>query len=355
MGRLWLNRSPAWLRAAGLDVIEFSGWQLRSRSSGGFDEVYGICAHHDVSSPTARWQDLANRAWITHADAPIGNFILTRQGQWIVGAAGATNTQGKGGPMQCSRGTIPLDQSNRFVPAVEAMNNGTGEWWPDVQLDAYELGIAALCDGLRDDGAYDSLLRAYRPIELDPLALDVHGHLEWAPTRKIDPAGPPRYNRPNDPYMRWAMNGFRSAVAARLNNPPLTPAGGPVTITPSQLTIDTHFERMYDSRPAEPPWHNPSLPKTKLGPGEERKVAAAFGHVVFVRLTVLGGAGPGFVSVAGAPGLVSPLVNLTERGGADGAWGGAQTMLVAVPDGHLYLTSPHTPVDVIVDVSMVGA
>ena len=68
-----------------------------------------------------------------------------------------------------------------------------------------------------------------------------------------------------------------------------------------------------------------------------------------------GGGGPGFVSVAGQPGVVSPLVNLTDRGGADGAWGGAQTMLIAIPDGHLYLHSPHTPVDVVIDVSATGA
>lgn len=215
MGNLWIPDAADWLRAAGLEVVEYPGWLTRSRSSGGFDDILAIGLHHDASAIGRSGQRAADAHWRDHEFRPVGNFSLDRDGVWWVGAAGASNTQGKGGPYRCSRGTIPLDQGNRYTIAIEAANNGVGEPWPADQQDSYVRGVAALIVGLRDQGAYDAAARRHRPILLDPLVDDI-AHFEWAPTRKIDPAGPSRWADMGDRYMRWQMDEFRTDAAEQV-------------------------------------------------------------------------------------------------------------------------------------------
>jgi hypothetical protein len=124
------------LRDAGLKVVECDGWKTRARSSGGFaNPPLGIQWHHTASSTTPE----NDTAWQTEGsdDAPIGNATIMRDGSvWMV-AAGAANTAGKGGPLKLSRGTVPLDSGNSTTWAWEVANNGVGEPWPQVQIDAY--------------------------------------------------------------------------------------------------------------------------------------------------------------------------------------------------------------------------
>jgi hypothetical protein len=84
---------------------------------------------------------------------------------------------GKGGPLTCSGGTVPLDRGNQTLIAIEAANNGVGERWPKVQADAYIALVGALCDWYGLDAGHD-----------------VHSHAAYCapscPGRKIDPAGP---------------------------------------------------------------------------------------------------------------------------------------------------------------------
>ena len=129
--------------------------------------------------------------WDTAQDRPIGAILLERDGRVTIGAAGATNCQGKGGPYTTSRGTIPLDKGNAYGIAIEAANNGVGETWPQAQTDAYVTLVAALC------AAYG----------LDP-DRDVVSHFEWT-DRKIDPAGPSPWAAGSD---SWDMPAFRSDV-----------------------------------------------------------------------------------------------------------------------------------------------
>ena len=103
-------------------------------------------------------------------DAPIGNMLLARDGSAWLGAAGAANTAGKGGPLTLSRGTVPVDGANSRTWAIEAANNGVGEPWPAVQIDAY----FAISNELN------------RRFGNTPD--DVFNHATWAPGRKIDPA-----------------------------------------------------------------------------------------------------------------------------------------------------------------------
>jgi N-acetyl-anhydromuramyl-L-alanine amidase AmpD len=83
-------------------------------------------------------------------------------------AGGYANHAGYGGP----KAGIPKDQGNSYTYGIEAENNGLGEPWSDRQLQAYYRLCAALLDwmGTRD-------------------VSKVFAHKEWAPGRKIDPAG----------------------------------------------------------------------------------------------------------------------------------------------------------------------
>lgn len=125
-----------WLRDAGLVVIETDGWQTRARSSGGFAAApLGVVWHH-TASHTSPENDIA---WQTEGseDAPIGNATIMRDGSvWMV-AAGAANTAGKGGPVSFSRGTCEQDKGNTTLWNFEVANDGVGEPWPQVQIDAY--------------------------------------------------------------------------------------------------------------------------------------------------------------------------------------------------------------------------
>ena len=112
------------------------GWERRARSSGGFNAApLGVVWHHTASTASVN----SDLQYMIHnsPDKPVGNMLLARDGAvWPI-AAGAANTQGKGGPTTFSRGTCPLDQGNTHLWAVEAQNSGVGQEWPVVQIDSY--------------------------------------------------------------------------------------------------------------------------------------------------------------------------------------------------------------------------
>jgi len=187
----YLTDLAAVLRAAGLYVTELDGWTTRARGSGGYDPgaLTHLMVHHTASPPGASGADDAWYCATGDEDAPLCNVYLDRDGGWWVLAAGATNCNGKGGPMD----GVDADCMNLHALAVEA-NGGYGESWPTVQTESYVAGAAALCD------AYG--------------LAHVRAHFEWAPTRKIDPAGPSPWADGAD---SWDMDGFRAAVAANQN------------------------------------------------------------------------------------------------------------------------------------------
>lgn len=124
------------MREAGLTVFETPGWEKRARSSGGFaSPPLGIQWHHTAGNTNLQ----ANLDWQTSGcpDAPVGNMLLWFDGTCHMVAAGAANTAGKGGPIKMSRGTVPLDSGNSTTWAIEAGNNGVGQEWPQIQIDAY--------------------------------------------------------------------------------------------------------------------------------------------------------------------------------------------------------------------------
>ena len=202
MGSIWLHTLPDALEELGR-VSFHSGWEKRCRSSGGYNALMGIVVHH-TASKTSTASD-CNYMWNSAQDRPIGAIYLARDGEVVVGAAGATNCAGKGGPYTTSKGTIPLDSGNSNTISIEAGNAGTGEQWPTAQQDSYVALVAALC-------SYYGF---------DPLR-DVMAHYEWT-SRKIDPAGNSRYASGGN---KWNMGQFRNDVKAK------TTGGGPPTPGP---------------------------------------------------------------------------------------------------------------------------
>lgn len=220
MGDLWMNGSTLpnladILRAEGLDVQTWSGWEWSSRSTGGFNPPgpMMVVVHHTASGSGTSFQNDWSYCAQGHQDAPVANCLLGRQGQWGVHAAGASNHAGKGGPWNTSKGQVPLDSGNSRSIGIEAQNNGVGENWSPDMVESYEIGVSAMC-------------KAY---SLAP-PTDVPAHFEWAPDRKIDPWGgnSPTAGFPYTGPHEWDMNGFRTGVAGRIVGIPPVPQGDDV-------------------------------------------------------------------------------------------------------------------------------
>jgi hypothetical protein len=216
MGSLYYSQVADVLRAAGVQVAVSDineGWERRSRGSGGFDSPpLGICWHHTASSASVN-NDL-NYMIHNSPDAPIGNMLLARDGVvWPI-AAGAANTQGKGGPTSFSRGTVPLDQGNTRMWAIEAQNNGVGEDWAQVQIDAYFLVNTALSQMFGNQ------------------VTDLCSHQFYAPSRKIDPATTSAVQGPWRPTSvtssgTWSTEDIRSEAVRRSTYVPPQPIPTP--------------------------------------------------------------------------------------------------------------------------------
>ena len=215
MGSIWLPDLPDVIARAGIPVTTWPGWETRCNAKGGYDGIFGVAVHHTASNASAT-NDMTYM-WDNALLRPVGAIYLARDGKVTVGAAGQTNCQGMGGPRSTSKGTIPLDQGNRYAIAIEAANNGVGEPWPPPQQDMYERLCAALIVGYG--------------LQVG----DVFAHHEWAPTRKIDPWGPSRYAG----MAKWNMTLFRDAVAiAAQPTKPAPEPTPPTEETPDMIALD---------------------------------------------------------------------------------------------------------------------
>lgn len=192
MGSRYLTDLADVCRRSGFNVIEVEGWQQRARGSGGYDggRPNHVMCHHTASGASMDgWGDV-NYMTFNHQDAPLCNLYLSRTGDIYVCAGGATNTNGSGHD-PC--GTTADDSMNSSAIGIEAGNNGVGEQWPDQQQDAFNALCKVLCDGYG--------IPVHR----------VHAHFEWAPSRKIDPAGNSRYATGGS---SWNMDLFRADVSS---------------------------------------------------------------------------------------------------------------------------------------------
>lgn len=160
---LWL---PWVLRQAGLKVLEYPNWSTRGRDSSWYPmKPKGIVAHHTATQPTTSNAAVEQLLAQGRSDlpGPLSHLGLRRDGTFVILASGVANHAGTGSWKGIT--------GNRHVIGIEAYNNGINEPWPQVQLNAYDRGCAAIL----------------RYLKLPSWTLC--GHKEWAPTRKIDPRG----------------------------------------------------------------------------------------------------------------------------------------------------------------------
>jgi peptidoglycan hydrolase-like protein with peptidoglycan-binding domain len=125
------------LAAAGLKVAEQPGWRLAGRGEMG--TVQGVMCHHTAGPATGNMPSLGI---ITRGRpdlaGPLAQLGLGRDGTYYVVAAGRANHAGDGNWRGLTNG------NHQFI-GIEAENTGAPEdKWPDVQMDAYARGAAAL-------------------------------------------------------------------------------------------------------------------------------------------------------------------------------------------------------------------
>lgn len=153
----FLTWIPDILRAAGLVVVEYDGWESRTTRPAGL-MVQGVVCHHTATKPSTSNVAVARLLANGRPDlkGPLCQLGLDRDGHYWMIAAGRGNHNGYGTWGNDSIG-------------IEAYNDGVGEPWPDVQLDAYERGCAALLT------------------HVGLTIAECRGHKETDPGRKVDP------------------------------------------------------------------------------------------------------------------------------------------------------------------------
>jgi len=191
---IWL---PTVLKNAGLKVALVDGWQDRGRGDVG--TIQGVLCHHTAGPLSGNMPSL-NILVQGRSDlpGPLAQLGLGRDGTYFVLAAGRANHAGRGN----WKGIV---NGNTNLIGIEAENTGlpNDSPWPDVQMDAYHRGVAAILQHIGKGPEFCA------------------GHKEYAL-----PAG-----RKTDPD--FAMEPFRSAVAAIIDGtappPKLIPAAEPPT------------------------------------------------------------------------------------------------------------------------------
>lgn len=159
---------PQHLRHWGLKVETREGWQDRGRP---YDfKPRAVIVHHTASGRQSG--NFASENVVTYGRSdlpgPLCQFLLGRDGTVKIIANGYANHAGYGGP----RDGVPANMGNTYAWGIEAENNGLGETWSKEQLNAYYRLCAALLARMGTKNVNK-----------------VFGHKEWAPGRKIDPAG----------------------------------------------------------------------------------------------------------------------------------------------------------------------
>jgi len=161
----WL---PDVLDAAGLQVAPQKGWEDRGRGDVG--RIQGVICHHTAVAAGGNMPALhslingrAAGPGVKALPGPLAQLGLGRDGTFYVIAAGRCNHAGEGLWQGFSNGNA------NFI-GIEAQNDGAGEAWPEVQMEAYWRGVAAI---LMHEGLAVSRCA---------------GHKEYAPHRKPDPS-----------------------------------------------------------------------------------------------------------------------------------------------------------------------
>jgi len=193
----WL---PEVLERAGLKVAEQPGWRTRGR--GDMGTIHGVMCHYTAGSKSGIMPSLGI---ITNGredlSGPLAQLGLGRDGTYFVVAAGRANHAGPGNWQGITTG------NSSFI-GIEAENAGRADDpWPEVQLDAYRRGVAALL------------------VKINANASMCCGHREYALPigRKPDP--------------NFSMSQFRQNVAAIMAGTAPLPSIIPATDAENRPTL----------------------------------------------------------------------------------------------------------------------
>ena len=275
---VWLTDLANVLRAAGLDVVEYPGWQSRARGSGAYGNWPLCVMWHHTASPES-WNGQKDADYIAEGDedAPIANLYIDRQGVvWVI-AAGGTNTNGKGYARSFTRGTVPDDRMNEFAIGIEMGNDGIGEAYPQQQIDAV-FAASNACNAMCGNSP-----------------MDVCTHNEWAPDRKIDPATSFAVQGPWQPGKStssgtWELADIQNECANRAGTTPPQPQPEP----PQPAPIDEDEMRLFAYLDAQGTlW---------VGNGMQRRAVTSEDE--FNVMIVIGNAGGGALMVNGNGNIV---------------------------------------------------
>jgi hypothetical protein len=192
----WL---PDVLLEAGLKISRVPGWESRGRGDLPTSKVQGVICHHTAGPRTGNMPCLGIvRDGRSDLPGPLSQLGLGRDGTFYIIAAGKCNHAGPGIWQDVTTG------NSSFI-GIEAENTGRDNDfpWPDVQIDAYQRGVAAILKKIGRSADFCC------------------GHREYA-----TPVG-----RKTDP--RFDMHTFREAVANIMAGhappPTLIPAAEPAT------------------------------------------------------------------------------------------------------------------------------
>lgn len=131
----WL---PQVLTAAGLHVTEQPGWQTRGHGDVG--TIKGVLCHHTAGAKTGNAPSLGI---VTNGrpdlSGPLAQLVLGRDAMFYIVAAGSCYHAGAGNWQGVTEG-------NHSFIGIEAENTGlqNDSPWPDVQVEAYAKGAAAI-------------------------------------------------------------------------------------------------------------------------------------------------------------------------------------------------------------------
>lgn len=194
----WL---PSVLLDAGLKVAEEPGWENRGTRDMG--DIRGIICHHTAGPRSGNMPSLrVIRDGRRDLPGPLSQLCLGRDGTFFVVAAGRANHAGRG-EWQGETG------GNSHFIGIEAENTGRDNDfpWPEVQMDAYRRGCAAILGHIGRD------------------AIMCCGHKEFAL---------PRGRKPDPGF---DMNVFRMEVAAILAGTAPAPVLIPASDTRARPTL----------------------------------------------------------------------------------------------------------------------
>ncbi|MEA3276446.1 MAG: N-acetylmuramoyl-L-alanine amidase [Pseudomonadota bacterium] len=135
----WL---PKVLKDAGLKVAEQPGW--KTRGHGDVGTIKGVICHHTAGPRSGNMPSLrVVTEGTSNLSGPLSQLCLGRDGTFFVVAAGRAFHAGRGKWQGITSG------NSSFI-GIEAENTGLTSGpkndfpWPEVQMDAYARGVAAI-------------------------------------------------------------------------------------------------------------------------------------------------------------------------------------------------------------------